>query len=472
MFQQQQKNDAPDDEAATQSQSSHAQNSLDGAAEVGEKAPAQELPATAEAPASTEAHSIPEVTPPESQTERPVAAQASETDIQAENERLRNEVASLRATVEQQRHPGRVRRTLVGVLVFLSCLGVLTSTLTVWSSATLLNADTYVQVVGPIARNPQVIQAVSAYAADQVVTLLNVQQVAEQALPPKAEFLAVPLAQVVQNFTQARIADLMHTPRFQQIWVRINRAVYTQLLAALRGQTTTLQISNGVVTLNLIPVIDAGLQYIQQHLPGLIAQHVTLPDPSELQIPAQAQQKLSQALGIPVPSNLGQIELFQSAQLAKAQQLLRLWDFLTVALPVITAALIIATLWLSRDRRRTLVQLGIGIAIAFILAKIAIGILQQYVVNSVKNPTAKSVVEPALQTVLSSLQTVTTWLLVGGLVLAIVAFLLGKPEWFKAAYAYVRQGYRWVAGKIQGWRAPRRPPQAAAEDRLDSPAHA
>jgi hypothetical protein len=439
MFQQpQQKNDAPEDEAA--SQSSVSQNSLDGAAGVDEK--------------------------------EPVAAQPSETDVREENERLRNEVASLRARVERQQHPGRVRRTLVGVLVFLSCLGILASTLTVWSSTTLLNADTYVQVVGPIAYNPQVIQSVSAYAADQVVTLLNVQQRAEQALPPRAEFLAVPLAQVMRNFTQARIADLMHTPRFQQIWVRINRAVYTQLLAALRGQTTTLRISNGVVTLNLIPVIDAGLQYIQQHLPGLIAQHVTLPDPSELQIPAQAQQKLSQALGIPVPSNLGQIELFQSAQLAKAQQLLRLWDFLTVALPVITAVLIIATLWLSRDRRRTLVQLGIGIAIAFILAKIAIGILQQYVDNSVNNPTAKSVVDPALQTVLSSLQTITTWLLVGGLVLAIVAFLLGKPEWFKAAYAFVRRGYEWVAGKIHEWRAPRRPPQAAAGDRLDSPAHA
>jgi hypothetical protein len=459
MFQQQ-KSDAPEDEAATQS--SHAQNSLDGAAGADEKDPAQELPASTQAHPTGQAHPIPEVTPPESQTETPVAAQASETDVQEENERLRNEVASLRARVERQQHPGRVRRTLVGVLVFLSCLGILASTLTVWSSTTLLNADTYVQVVGPIAQNPQVIQAVSAYAADQVVTLLNVQQRAEQALPPKAEFLAVPLAQVVQNFTQARIADLMHTPQFHQIWVRINRAVYTQLLAALRGQTTTLQISNGVVTLNLIPVIDAGLQYIQQHLPGLIAQHVKLPDPSELQIPAQAQQKLSQALGIPVPSNLGQIELFQSAQLAKAQQLLRLWDFLTVALPVITAALIIATLWLSRDRRRTLVQLGIGIAIAFILAKIAIGILQQYVDNTVNNPTAKSVVEPALQTVLSSLQTVTTWLLIGGLVLAIVAFLLGKPEWFRAAYAYIRRGYGWVAGKIQEWRARRHPPEAAA----------
>jgi hypothetical protein len=452
--QQQQQNDAPEDK--TESQSSDAGNTFHGAEE------AEETP------------DGPEMTPPGGQMETPVTAQASasEADMRAENERLRKEVAILRARVERRQHPDRVHRTLVGVLVFLSCLGILTSTLTVWSNATLLNADTYVAVVEPIAKNPQVVQAVSAYAADQVVTLLNVQQLAVQVLPPRAEFLAAPLTQVVRNFTQARIADLMHTPRFQQIWVRINRAVYTQLIAALRGQTTTLHISNGVVTLNLIPVIDEALQYVQQHLPGLIAQHVTLPDPSQLQIPAQAQQRLSQALGIPVPSNLGQIQLFQSAQLAKAQRLLSLWDFLVWALPVITVVLIIATLWLSHDRRRTLVQLGIGIAIAFILAKIAIGIFQQYVVNSVNNPTAKSVVEPALQTALSSLHTVTTWLLVGGLVLAVVAFLLGKPEWFKAAYAYVRRGYEWVVGKIQEWREPHRPPEAAAGDHLGTPAHA
>ncbi len=384
----------------------------------------------------------------------------SDQAVREENERLRKEVAQLHAQEERRQHPGSARRTLVGVLVVLSCLGILTSTLTVWSSSTLLNTTTWLAIVTPIGQNPQVIEQVSSYTAGQVVMLLDVQARAQQALPPKATFLAAPLTQTVQNFIQARVTTLMHRPAFQKLWIDTNRYVYTQLLAALRGQTSTLHIANGVVTLNLIPVIDQALMDIQQHLPALIAQHVTLPDPSSLVIPQQAQQKLSQALGVQVPSNLGQIQLYSSAQLAQAQQLLSLWDVLTWLLPLVTAVLLVLTLWLSLDRRRTLIELGIGIAIGFLLVKIAIGYLQQYIVNQTMNPTAKSVVQPTLQTVFGSLDGITTWLLVGGVVLAIVAFLVGKPEWFKAAYAWVISAYHWIVEKFQDRR--HRPPQAAA----------
>ncbi len=379
-----------------------------------------------------------------------------------ENERLRREIAELRRAASARRHPGRVRQILVNALVFLSCLGILTSTLTIWSNTTLLNTNTYMQIVGPIAQNNQVITAVSGYAADQVVTLLNVQQRTQQALPPKITFLAVPLTQVVRNFTQASIARLMHTPTFQQVWITVNQRVHDELLAALRGQSTTLHISNGVVTLNLIPIIDEGLQYLQQHLPGFISQHVKLPSPTQLQLPQQAQQRLSQALGVSVPANFGQIQLFQSAKLARAQQLLKLWDLLTVVLPIITAVLIFLALWFSADRRVTLIALGIGTAVAFILAKIATGYLQRYIVNATTNPTAKSVVQPAVQMVVSSLSDVTTWLLIGGIVLAIVAYLVGKPQWFRAAYSHLRSAYRWIIEKFQNWRHRHAKPAAAA----------
>ena len=388
---------------------------------------------------------------PELNTSVPAAAvTSSDQAVREENERLRREVESLRATVERKSHPGRWRRGVTGVLVVLCCLGILCSMLTVWASATFLNTNSWLAIVGPIGQNPQVIQAVSAYSANEVVTLLDVQQRASQALPPRISFLAVPLTQVMQNFTQARIADLMHTPKFHEVWININRRVHTQLLAALRGQSQTFHISNGVVTLNLIPVIDEGLQYVQQHLPGTLSQKIKLPDPSQLQIPQQAQQKLSQALGVQVPSNLGQIQLFQSAQLATAQQLLRIWDVLTVLLPILTAGLILATLWVSPDLRRTLVQLGIGVAITFIIVKIATGYLYQTVFNATaNNPAAHSVVQTTLQSVLGDFNTVTSWLLACGLVLAVVAFLVGKPQWFRALLAWIKSAYAWTREHVE-----------------------
>ena len=379
--------------------------------------------------------------------------------LAAENDRLQQEVAKLRGEAERRRHPGRVRSIAVGVLVFLSCLGIFTSAITVWSNSTLLNTDTYLRIVGPVGQDPQVISAVSNYAANQVVTLLKVQERAQTVLPSRIDFLAVPLTLVVTNFTQASIAKLMHTPTFQRVWIDLNRRAYNAILAVLRGQSSTLYISNGALFLNLVPVIDEALQYVQQHLPGILSQKVKLPQPTQLEVPKQAQQRLSQALGVPIPSNLGQIQLFQSEKLTTAQQLFRLWNLLTVVLPLLTAVLIVAALWVSPDRRRTLMWLGIGVAIVFIIAKILTGYLQQYIDNAAMSPLAKSIVPPAVQTLLSSLSIVTTWLLVGGIVLAVVAFLAGKLEWFKVAFAYLRSAYYWVVQKVQSWL--HRPPRAA-----------
>jgi hypothetical protein len=360
--------------------------------------------------------------------------------IAAENERLRRELAAERA---RARHPPvrRVRRTAVGVLVVLSCLGVLLSSVTVWTHQTFLDTNNWVALVGPLAQNPKVVSAVSSYTADQVVTALDVQTRAQEALPPRAQFLAVPLTKVVHDFTQNTVAKLMRTSQFQQVWIATNRLVHSEVLAALRGDTKNVIISNGTVTLNLIPIIDQALQALEQQISGLLPGNIKLPDPSQLKLPAQARAKLSQALGVPLPTNFGEIVLFHSDQLAKAQRILQLFDFLTVALPILTFLLLAATIWLSIDRRRTLIQLGIGLAITFLIARIVVGYIVGRVIDGISNPTAQGIAGEVITSAVDGLLTLTVLLLVAGLVVGIVAYLFGKPEWFAAAYAGGRSGY-------------------------------
>jgi hypothetical protein len=318
---------------------------------------------------------------------------------------------------------------------------MLLSGVTVWTHQAFLNTDNWVELVGPLAHDPKVVSAVSAYTADQVVTLLQVQQRVEQALPQQAHFLAVPVTNVIHDFTQKRVANLMRTPQFQQVWIATNRYVHAQVLAALRGQTTNVTISSGTVTLNLIPIIDQALQALQKELSGLIPGNVHLPDVSQLQVPPQARAKLSEALGVTLPENFGEITLFHSHQLAQAQRLLRLADILTVLLPIITALLLAATLWLSLDRRRTLIQLGIGVAITFLLARVTIGYLTDQVVNGITNSTAQGIASDVIPSAVEGLLTLTVLLMLAGIVTIAIAYLIGKPEWFRAAYALGQTGY-------------------------------
>jgi predicted NBD/HSP70 family sugar kinase len=82
--------------------------------------------------------------------------------------------------------------------------------------------------------------------------------------------------------------------------------------------------------------------------------------------------------------------------------------------------------------------------------KLATGYLNQAVVSATdNNPAAQSVVQETMQTLRASFDTITSWLLAGGLLLAVGAFLAGKPEWFRAAYAKIKQAYFWVRDQFQ-----------------------
>jgi hypothetical protein len=191
----------------------------------------------------------------------------------------------------------------------------------------------------------------------------------------------------------------------------------------------------------LLPVIAQGLQTVRQDVPGLLPPQVRLPSPSSTESAQQGIQELARALGIQLPPDFGQIPLLRSDQFATAQTIVRLLDVFRIALPVITLVLLIATLCLSLDRRRTLIQLGIAIAVTFALAKIAIPVLQQRVVAAVADPNARAIIQPVIERALSYLVTSTTWLLIFGVVLALVAFLVGKlgwSDWFQARYARAR----------------------------------
>ncbi len=346
-----------------------------------------------------------------------------------------------RAAVAAPHEEGHgARKVLVGVLLVLTCIGLLSSVVSIWMNQTLLNTDRWVQIVGPVAQDPQVVAAVSAYAADQTVAVLNVQQRVQAALPDRAAFLAVPITQQVHDFVQRSAAQGMNTPAFQRAWIAINTALHKQIVAALRGQSQFATISNGKLTIDLVPLIGQALHRIQEQGPGIVEQRVAIPDLSQATSPQQARQQLSQALGINIPENFGQVEVMQSDQLTTAQQAVRVLDTLVIVLPLITLALLVATIWLSVNRRRTLIELGIGIVIVFVLTKILIAYFEQAAIAATKTDIGHAIAQSVIPAALDSLVVATTWLLVLGVVLALVAYLVGQRqrEWLGSTYGQVK----------------------------------
>ncbi len=85
-------------------------------------------------------------------------------------------------TVIVHKH-GRLRSVLVGFLVFLTCLTLIVTGVTIWTHYTVLNTDGYMKLVGPVGKDPQAIKALSGYVAAQVVTASDLQS-ARAGRPP------------------------------------------------------------------------------------------------------------------------------------------------------------------------------------------------------------------------------------------------------------------------------------------------
>ena len=111
------------------------------------------------------------------------------------------ELGGVRAPPEKPRRR-RIRRSVVGLLVALSCLLVLLSTTVVWAHRTVLNTSAFVGTVAPVFEDPAVASAVAARATDELFTQLNLQARLRAALPPKASIAAVP----VTNATKGLVA--------------------------------------------------------------------------------------------------------------------------------------------------------------------------------------------------------------------------------------------------------------------------
>src|SRR5689334_10595500 len=203
------------------------------------------------------------------------------------------------------------RRTLPAwlsvVLVILTSIAALASTMVIWVEATMLDTDRFVALVAPVGSDPLVVASVSQYAADQVVTALDIQNRTANALPLDGRFLTGPLERVVHDFVQTRTADFLKSDQGQALWQAQVRRVHSGLVALLRGQTSTLGSANGALTVDLLPVLAATLSRLQQAAPGLIPFGAKIPDLSAAQNPAQARQELGQALGVELAPDFGVI---------------------------------------------------------------------------------------------------------------------------------------------------------------------
>ena len=377
-------------------------------------APAENEPAAAEAAAGASGH------------EETTAVMADSSDEQTQVAGDAGDGAT--AAAKPARRPSRSRRILVGFLVLLSCLAVVVSGVTIWVHYTVMNTNGYMNIVGPIGKDPQAIQNLSSYIAGQAVTATDLQQRVAGALPPKAQLFAGPITGAIEDFIKKGTTKVLSTPKSYQLWLQINRIGHEKIVALLRGQTNGVYIKGSDVNLNLLPLVSQVLVWADGKLPGGLSARFNPPVITPGMSPAAGIQEVANWSGKPLPSDFGQITLLQSNALGPAQTAVKWFDRLTWILPLITAALIALTIWLSRRRTRTAIALGIGAAIAIFLTRVVVVRASTYLTDKLKSGGGFHLAKDVVNAALGPLTTITIWICVIGVVVAILVWLLGRRD--------------------------------------------
>ncbi len=324
------------------------------------------------------------------------------------------------------RRPSRLRGVLTWVLVLLCSLAVVITGVTWWAHYTVMNTNGYMKIVGPIGKDPAAIQDLSQYISSEIVKTTDLQQRVGDALPAQVQILSGPVTAYVEDFITKSAGKILSTPKAYQLWLKINEVSHEKVVALLRGETSNVYIQGDDVNLNLLPLISQVLVWVDQKLPGGLSSRFNPPGISPEMDPEQGIQEVANWSGRPLSSDFGQITLLQPDALGPAQTAIKWLDRLMWILPLITAALMALTIWVSRRRGRTAIALGISAAVAIFVARVIILRASEYVTEQVRAGTGQHIVKQVVDASLGPLTTMTIWVCVIGVIVALLVWLLGR----------------------------------------------
>ena len=258
---------------------------------------------------------------------------------------------------EQQTASGgnsRRRKLGIGLLVALASLMLGVSVLATWMDRVFLDSTTWADTSAAALQQPEVQTALSAYLVDQIYANVDVPAALEQALPPRAKPLAGPLAVTGQPYVERAIAAGLGRPRVVELWRNANLRAHTALLKILNGGSGPFSTANGVVAIDLRPLVDQISSTLTQRTNGAVT----------------------------LPPDAGQIVLLQSNQLSAAQSAIKVMRLLALPLLLLTLVVYALAIYLSRSRRSTLRAIAFGgLAVGLVLVVVR-RVLGDYFINS------------------------------------------------------------------------------------------
>ncbi|MFF0886138.1 hypothetical protein [Streptomyces sp. NPDC003456] len=306
----------------------------------------------------------------------------------------------------------RSRTAGASVLLLLTLLLAPLAVVAAWVEDTVSDTDRYVSTVAPLASDPAVQAVLTERLTDRVVDGIDVEAVTDSlartlqdaGAPPRvvdgAAALEAPLQNAVRTAVDRVVAGVITSDAFQQVWEGANRRSHAAVVNMLTGDREgALSEENGTVRLNVGEVVD------------------------------QVQQRLVDAgfeKAAAIPDTDRTVTLFESEQLGKAQDAMRLLDVLGAWLPVLTVVLAALAVWTAPAHRVMLLITAAGVAVMMAVLLVALAVVRRVYLDSVPPAALPADAAAAVfDTFVRFLRDSALTLLVVAVVTALIAYLYG-----------------------------------------------
>jgi hypothetical protein len=361
-------------------------------------------------------------------------------------QRLQGEVAALHVQIDtrarRQQRMTSLRKAVAALLVVIAALGMTASVIGVWAGRTTLNTDRWVATVTPLAEDPAVRAAVSTYMTDQIFNTLNVQQRVQEVLPANAAFLATPLTGQVRTYVKKSVNNVLASERFARLWPEINRTAHTQVMSIINNESTVVRGSGDTVTLNLLPVVNEVLRLLEQQVPTLFGKSVNLPAITTGQIPAGLETRVESALGVTLPDNFAEFTIYRGNELSTVQDAVVTFKKSVLLLVLCSFLALALALLISPQRRRTILQFGIWLAISVVAMTSLLRAVRSQLLENVPAGVFRDGASAAAYVIFATLRERGTQLLWLGILIALVAYLVGPGRAAVALRRWTAHGAR------------------------------
>lgn len=295
---------------------------------------------------------------------------------------------------------GKRRGRAIGswiALVFAALL-LLLSSFAIWVNRVALNTDVFVDTSSELLDDDAIRSAVATRAVDELYAEVDVASLLEDRLPNDYQSLSGPAAAGLRQASYQIVDRALERPAMQKLWAISLEESHRTLVQVLEGGGDRVSTDEGVVTLDLRPILlDT-------------AERIGLRDEVAGRLPADA----------------GRIEVLRSDELDTAQNVFQLLKTLAWLLPILAIGAFALAAWLAGDRRRALRRIGVTTIVVGVLGLVAVRLAGSYVVNELVAETeTRTAASNAWDILTELLRSSFRWLVVIGVLFLVAAWLAG-----------------------------------------------